>query len=61
MENNLKKKLIAGYIMAFSGFFLILFSLGNYFLGWKTGLPPAAIGIVFLAVGMGWVRKVRMG
>ena len=57
--NRYKKNLIAGYIMAICGFICILISALNYLFGWKMGLPPAAIGIVFLGVGMVWVKKSR--
>jgi hypothetical protein len=57
--NDYQKKIIPGYIMAIVGFICIIITALNYIFHWKLGLPPAAIGIVFLAVGMGWVRKAR--
>lgn len=57
MKNSFDKKTIPGYIMAAVGFVFIAIMALNYLFGWKLGAPPAAIGIVFLAVGMVWVRK----
>lgn len=59
MKNDAKRKLIPGYFMAIIGFILIVITALNYLYGWKLGIPPAAIGIVFLAVGMGWIRKAK--
>lgn len=59
MQTNHKKKLISGYIMAICGFILILITAMNYLFGWKLGIPPAAIGIVFVAVGMALIRKIK--
>lgn len=61
MKNNYQKKQIFGLIMTIIGFILILISALNYILHWKMGSPPAAIGIIFVAVGMGWVRKAKNG
>jgi hypothetical protein len=61
MNNNFEKKRIPGMIMVIVGFILILISALNYILHWKMGSPPAAIGIIFVAVGMGWVRKPKKG
>jgi hypothetical protein len=55
--NDNQKKIIPGYFMAIVGFILIIISAINYIFHWKMGLPPAAIGILFLGVGMSWVRK----
>jgi len=48
-----------GLIMAIIGFICIIITALNYIFGWKLGTPPAAIGIVFLAVGMAWVKKSK--
>jgi hypothetical protein len=59
MNNRYKKAGIAGYIMAICGMICIFITGLNYLFGWKLGLPPAAIGIVFLGTGMAAVRKSR--
>jgi len=59
MNKQYKKARIAGYIMATCGFICIFITGLNYLFGWKLGLPPAAIGIVFLGIGMAWVKKTR--
>lgn len=55
----MEKKRVPGIIMAIIGFVFIIISALNYIFGWKCGTPPAAIGIVFLAVGMMWIRKSK--
>ncbi|MCX6243225.1 MAG: hypothetical protein NTU98_00840 [Bacteroidetes bacterium] len=57
--NRDKKSLIAGYIMAICGFICILITALNYLFRWKMGIPPAALGIVFLGVGMVWIKRSR--
>lgn len=60
MENNNKKSLISGYVMAIIGFLLILYNALNYIFGWNAGSTPLfVIGIVFVVVGMGIVKKSR--
>jgi dipeptide/tripeptide permease len=60
MENNNKKSIIPGYVMVIIGFFLILYNALNYIFGWNEGSTPLfVIGIVFLVVGMGIVKKSR--
>jgi hypothetical protein len=56
MKEN-QNKIIKGYFIAICGFICIIAAAINYIFHWKMGIPPAAIGIVFLAVGMMWVRK----
>lgn len=59
MEKN-KKGIIPGYIMAIIGFLLILYNALNYIFGWNAGSTPlSVIGIVFVVVGMGIVKKSR--
>lgn len=59
MEKN-KKGIISGYIMAIIGFLLILYNALNYIFGWNAGSTPlSVIGIVFVVVGMGIVKKSR--
>jgi len=55
----MEKKRVSGIIMAIIGFVFIIISVMNYIFGWKCGTPPAAIGIVFLAVGMMWIKKSK--
>ncbi|MCX6234351.1 MAG: hypothetical protein NT175_06440 [Bacteroidetes bacterium] len=45
--------------MIICGFILIAITALNYLFGWKLGVPPAVIGILFLAIGMAWVRKSK--
>ena len=60
MENNNKKSLISGYVMAIIGFLLILYNALNYIFGWNAGSTPLSVmGIVFVVVGMGIVKKSR--
>jgi hypothetical protein len=59
MKTRAEKTRIAGYIMAACGFILIVITALNYILGWKWGVPPGVFGIVFLGVGMAWVRRSR--
>lgn len=60
MNKGFDKKTIPGIIMTTVGFVFILITALNYLFGWKLGVPPAAIGIVFVAVGMAMVRKARI-
>lgn len=55
----MEKKKLSGIIMAAVGLVFIIISALNYIFGWKCGIPPAAIGIVFLGVGMNWIRKSK--
>jgi len=57
----MEKKKMYGIIMAGVGFVFIIISALNYIFGWKCGSPPAAIGIVFLSIGMMWIRKSKQG
>lgn len=57
MKKTFDNKRVPGLIMAIVGFVLIIITALNYLFGWKLGVPPAAIGIVFVAIGMGWIRK----
>ena len=58
MEKKNKNAIISGYIMAIIGFLLILYNALNYIFGWNEGSTPlSVIGIVFVAVGMGIVKK----
>jgi hypothetical protein len=59
METKSNKKMISGYIMAGVGFAFILYSAINYIFGLNLGTPSAAIGIVFLGVGMAMARKAK--
>ncbi|MBT4174110.1 hypothetical protein HOC80_04900 [archaeon] len=53
MEN----KKIKGYIMAGVGFLMILVNALSYLLNWEGEFVPIfIIGLVFVAVGMSWVR-----
>jgi len=54
-----EKARISGYIMAACGFIFILITVLNFIFNWRTGIPPGVIGIVFLAVGMAWIRRSR--
>lgn len=57
MDISTNKKKMMGYIMAVIGFIIILYNAFNYIFGWKLDLPSSAIGIIFLAIGTGYVRK----
>jgi hypothetical protein len=59
MQKLHKSPRIAGYLMAVCGIILIFVTVLNYLLGWKWGIPPGVLGIVFIAVGMSWVKKSR--
>ncbi|MFC1769407.1 hypothetical protein ACFLZX_06630 [Nanoarchaeota archaeon] len=53
----MKNKKTRGYVMAGAGFFLIILNALNYILGWdKEATPIFIIGLVFVVVGMNWVR-----
>jgi predicted membrane protein len=51
MQNTSEKKRIFGYIITICGFILIVITVLNYLFEWKLGVPPAVIGILFLAIG----------
>jgi len=53
------KKLLTAYIMASIGSLLILLWAVNYLFGMKWGLPPAVLGIIFLAIGLANARKAK--
>jgi len=55
----MKKQEASGYMMAGIGFAFIIFSALNYIFGWKKGVVPAAMGLVFFAVGMMIVKRSR--
>jgi len=57
MKKAFSNRTVPAIIMAIAGIILIVITALNYIFGWKMGLPPAAIGIVFLAVGMAWIRR----
>lgn len=57
---NASKRKIAGYIIAVTGFLMILFSALNYVLGWDLQTTVfSAIGIVNTAIGTGLIKKSR--
>ena len=55
------KSMVGGYIMAVVGFIFIIYNAVNYIFGLKLDAPSSAIGIVFLATGMGIVRNSKKG
>ena len=59
MRDKKKVGRVNGYIMAAVGVANIIITALNYIFGWKAGLPPAALGIVFLGVGMAWIRRLK--
>lgn len=57
---NYNKRKIVGYIMALIGFVMILISALNYILGWNMQTSTySIIGIVFVTIGIGTVKKSR--
>lgn len=59
MKRKWHYKMIYGYIMVLLGFILVMLTAVNYLLHLKLKLPPVVLGIIFLGVGMGWVRAVK--
>jgi hypothetical protein len=57
MSAEVNKKKITGYIMVIIGFIIILYHAINYIFGWKLDTPVGVIGIIFVVIGMGMVRK----
>jgi hypothetical protein len=60
--DNLKNKKIQGFAMAVIGFIMILMNALDYVFGWDYfSSSIGAIGLVFVAVGMGLARKAKSG
>jgi len=52
MNNKIK-----GYVMAVTGFLMILINAINYLISDKTNPTLLIIGLVFVVIGMGWTKK----
>jgi len=51
---------LRGYIMAGAGLFMIIFNALSYLLKWDNDFTPIGIiGIVFVVIGMNWVKKAK--
>lgn len=58
-DDKTDSKMISGYIMAIIGFAFLILNALNYIMNWKLKLPSVVLGIVFLVIGMGWVRTMK--
>jgi hypothetical protein len=57
---NMSKAKISGYVMAITGFVLILINALDYIFNWGLETPIfGMLGIIFIAIGMKNVRKSR--
>lgn len=56
---TLNTKIVSGYIMLICGFILILITAMNYIFHWDLGSPTGVMGILFVGIGMSWVKKSR--
>jgi hypothetical protein len=59
MKNSAKGQRISGYFMAFSGFILIFINALNYIFHWQQKIVSPAIGILFLVIGIAYIRKAK--